>query len=228
MCTRIGRTARAGNRRRCHQSGLRGVCDVPPRTSSRTLSQIPVARSHRNCWRNLAPASPRKRRERAPERGRSAAQADARPRVVASRPHSGSSQHSGQHGGQQRRHHNWTRPPHRAANGLCQRRRKDQTQSAGSAAPPTTSGNDRNMAAAASRTPTATSRQSAARCRSARQQEGRHDGRHGGRHERSHSQQRAPEQHQTARGAATALHRGLNVSVIEVVSSSRTVQSNGR
>jgi len=184
---RIGRTARAGNEGDAISLGCEEYVISLPDIESYIGRKIPVASVTPELLAELAPPSPRKRRERAPERGRSGGsggRSGGRPGGNGPR-RSGPGSHasSGQHA--HRRSHHGPSPRHDDA-------RKEHTNSSSSAQPPRQE-RPAQSGSHQGRRPRRDEQQGAAH---PRQQEGRHDGRHGGRHDGRHAQQRAPEQHQ--------------------------------
>jgi ATP-dependent RNA helicase RhlB len=198
---RIGRTARAGNEGDAISLGCEEYVMSLPDIESYIGRKIPVASVAPELMAELAPASPRKRRERAPERGRSGGQGGR----SGGGPRRGPSSHSGSSNQSQHRRPHGGGAPRRGPDEA----RKDQPAAAaatgGSQSAPRQErpahgngqqgrrprrehqrdGQRDGQQAAQSATPAPS-----------RQQDGRHDGRHGGRHDGRRAQQRAPEQHQ--------------------------------
>ena len=188
---RIGRTARAGNDGDAISLGCEEYVMSLPDIESYIGRKIPVASVTPELLVELAPASPRKRRERAPERGRSGGPGGRSGGRSSGGPRrSGPGSHSGASHNQNRRPHGGP-PPQRAAtevrkdvspptDGAVQARQERPAHSGGQHGrrPPRREGHSQDA-------------------QQAPRQEGRHDSRRGrGRHDGRHAQQRAPEQHQ--------------------------------
>jgi ATP-dependent RNA helicase RhlB len=198
---RIGRTARAGNEGDAISLGCEEYVMALPDIESYIGRKIPVASVTPELLAELAPASPRKRRERAPERGRSGG--------PGGRSGSGGPRRSGPGSHSSSGHHNQNRRPH---SGPPPQRTGDDTRKEPAAQPAANSSlaqprHERPAQGGAHqgrRPPRRDGQQQGhsqgqSQGRGAaptRQQEGRHDGQHGGRHDGRRSQQRAPEQHQ--------------------------------
>ncbi len=192
---RIGRTARAGNEGDAISLGCEEYVISLPDIESFIGRKIPVASVTPELLAELAPASPRRRREHAPSRGRSGG--------PGGRPHQGGRSSGGgggprRHGGssgqgQGQRSHN--SPPQSSQGGGQQRRHHggppaEQRAEEAPAAATTAPHRDQKQHGThqGGRRPPRREGQS--------QDQRRHDGRHGGRHDGRHAQQRAPEQHQ--------------------------------
>jgi ATP-dependent RNA helicase RhlB len=196
---RIGRTARAGNEGDAISLGCEEYVMALPDIESYIGRKIPVASVTPELLAELAPASPRKRRERAPERGRSGGQGGrsggSGPRRSGPPGSRSGSPHHNQNQSQHRRPHSSGSSSHRSA---------DDTRKEHPAQPVAPGSQPRqerpaqgNTSQYQGRRPRRDGQQQAqGNAPHARQQDGRHDGRHGGRHDGRHAQQRAPEQHQ--------------------------------
>jgi ATP-dependent RNA helicase RhlB len=200
---RIGRTARAGNEGDAISLGCEEYVISLPDIESYIGRKIPVASVTAELMAELAPASPRKRREHAPQRGRSGGQGGRSGGQSGGRPgggprRSGPGSHSSSHSGsaqqgQHRRPHNG--PPRHSDDA---RKEQSAAQSAATNTPPrhdrpAQGGNSQHQRR---RPPRRDGQQQGDASTQNRQQEGRHDGKHGGRHDGRGSQPRAPEQHQ--------------------------------
>ncbi len=196
---RIGRTARAGNEGDAISLGCEEYVITLPEIEAYIGRKIPVASVTPELLAELAPASPRRRKERAPDHRRSGGQGG-RP---GGSHHGGGPRHhggghgnrpQGGHGGRQGGQAGGGQPRHR--NGPPAGNREPATADAVAAPRQQASGSTQQ-----GRRPHRESQHADAQRRPGGRQEARQDGRHdarrgGGRHDGRRSQQRAPEQHQ--------------------------------
>jgi ATP-dependent RNA helicase RhlB len=192
---RIGRTARAGNEGDAISLGCEEYVITLPEIEAYIGRKIPVASVTPELLVELAPASPRRRKERAPDHRRSGGgqggRAGAGPRHHAggghsNRPQGGHGGRQGRQGGGQPRHRNGPPPDNRemAPADAVAAPRQQPASSPQQGRRPRRDGQH----ADAHRRPEA---------RPETRQDGRHDARRGGgRHDGRRSQQRAPEQNQ--------------------------------
>ena len=195
---RIGRTARAGNEGDAVSLGCEEYVITLPEIEAYIGRKIPVASVTPELLAELAPASPRRRKERAPDHRRSGGQGGRsgggqgggprRHGGQGNRPQGGySARQGGQGSGGQPRHRNGP-PPNR------------EPLAADAVAPPREQAADSTTSQQQNRRPRHEGRRGDSPRRPENRPEarpdGRHDSRRGGRHDARRSQQRMPEQHQ--------------------------------